>query len=111
MNDQNPRRALIKAMLYGAAAIPASALWQSAVAAAPEPMLDTSDPTAKALGYVPDVSKLDAKANPTYAAGQHCGVCAQFKGQPTDKKGGCNLFPGKQVYVNGWCRGWTKKPS
>jgi hypothetical protein len=111
MDNQIPRRALIKAVLFGAAAIPASALWQSAAAAAaPGPLLDSTDPTAKALGYVPDAAKVDAKTNPTFAAGQHCGVCAQFQGKATDKQGACNLFPGKQVYAAGWCRGWTKKP-
>jgi hypothetical protein len=46
---------------------------------------------------------------PTYAAGQRCGTCLQFKGQATDAFGPCTLFPGKVVSSNGWCKVYVKK--
>jgi hypothetical protein len=109
MSDSSSRRAFLRAAMIGATAVSAAYLSKSVDAAAPLPMLDGTDPTAKALGYVPDASKVDPKANPTFKAGQHCGVCAQFQGKAADAKGGCNLFPGKQVSAGGWCRGWGQK--
>jgi High potential iron-sulfur protein len=106
-----PRRTLLKAVIGASVAIPVASLTRRAEAAAPAPMVDGNDPTAKALGYVPDASKVDAKANPTYKAGQRCGVCVQFQGKATDKQGACNLFAGKQVVSTGWCRVWAQKPA
>jgi len=34
----------------------------------------------------------------------------QFQGKPTDKLAGCNIFPGKAVSPDGWCKVWTLKP-
>jgi hypothetical protein len=116
MSRTIPRRAVLRAAVCGATLVPASILWQRASAAAAAaaatavPMVDGTDPTAQALGYVPNATKVDPKTNPTYMAGQHCAVCAQFQGKATDKQGPCVLFPGKQVYAAGWCRGWAKKP-
>ncbi|HTY93440.1 MAG TPA: high-potential iron-sulfur protein [Steroidobacteraceae bacterium] len=112
MSKTIPRRALLKAAVCSATVIPAAILWQRANAAAPAsaPMLDKTDPTAQALGYVPNAATVDKKTNPTYMAGQHCAVCAQFQGKATDKQGPCVLFPGKLVNAAGWCRGWGKKP-
>jgi hypothetical protein len=114
MSKKIPRRALLRAVVCGATIAPAAILWQrasaAAAASAPTPMVDSTDPTAQALGYVANASKVDPKTNPTYMAGQHCAVCAQFQGKATDKQGPCVLFPGKQVMAAGWCRGWAKKP-
>jgi hypothetical protein len=77
--------------------------------AADLPMLDSSDPQAAALGYVPDATKANKAKYPTYAAGQHCGVCVLYQGTPGAKSGPCPLYPGKQVSVNGWCSSWAKK--
>ena len=66
---------------------------------------------AKALGYVEDAKKVDAKANPNYKPGQICGNCLQWADKnrkaPLAK---CNLFPGKQVKNTGWCKVWVKAP-
>ncbi len=109
------RRELVRAMVCGATLGTGALLWEpasaAAAASAPGPMVDATDPTAQALGYVPNAAKVDPKTNPTYMAGQHCAVCAQFQGKATDKQGPCVLFPGKQVYAAGWCRGWAKKPA
>ena len=64
----------------------------------------------KTLGYEPDTTKVDAKANPTHKVTQKCANCVQFQGKPADKQGACNLFPGKDVLGNGWCKVWAQKP-
>ena len=110
MKRELSRRTLLGAALAGVAATPIAGLSLRVEAAAPLPMLDGADPTAKALGYVPDASKVDPKTNPTFKAGQHCATCIQFQGKAGDAKGGCNLFPGKQVNATAWCRGWGQKP-
>ena len=111
MNETIPRRVLLKAVICGATVIPVGPLWRAAAAAAPAPMVDNTDPTAQALGYVPNAAKVDPKTHPTYMPGQHCAVCAQFQGKAEDKQGPCILFPGKQVFATGWCSGWAKKPA
>ena len=107
-NDSISRRSLLKGALVGIAAVPAAALVvRSADAAAVA--VDPNDAQAKSLGYVTDAGKVDAKANPTFKPGQHCANCIQFTGKaPAD--GPCNLFPGKVVKANGWCRVWVQKP-
>ena len=61
-----PRRSLLKHALLGIAAAPAAG-WLGRAESAPV-KLDVSDPQAKALGYVEDASKVDAKANPELQA-------------------------------------------
>jgi len=70
-----------------------------------------TDPVSTALGYHDDARTVDPKSNPTYQAGQVCGNCAQLKGNPGDAWRPCNLFPGKLVSANGWCKVWTKQPA
>ncbi len=77
-------------------------------AAEPAP-LDPNDPTAKALGFVTDALKVDASANGTFKAGQHCASCAQFQGKTGDKSGGCIIFTGRSVPGTGWCQAWTQR--
>ena len=70
------------------------------------PMVDATEATAVALGYV-----LDAKTtkDPKRAAGAACTNCALFAGKPGDAAGPCPLFPGKQVAAAGWCTMYQKK--
>jgi len=119
MNPDNKltRRHLIGASLLGLSAIPVvteTALAQAKPAAAPAakpaagalPVLSPTEPAAKALGYIEDATKVDAKAN-----GQHCGNCLQWADK--DRKvalAKCNLFPGKLVKNPGWCKVWIKAP-
>jgi hypothetical protein len=77
--------------------------------AAELPHVKPDDPTAVALAYVDDASKVDPKKFPTYAAGQTCSTCLQLQGAPGQGWRPCNLFPGKTVNANGWCRVWIKK--
>src|SRR5262249_19035356 len=44
------------------------------------PHLTTDDPTAQALGYTEDATKVDAKKYPTHQAGQTCANCNFFHG-------------------------------
>ena len=78
--------------------------------AADQPHLTTADPTAVALAYHEDASSVDAKQFPTYKAGQTCSTCLQLKGDAGQAWRPCNLFPGKLVNANGWCRVWVKRP-
>ena len=72
-------------------------------------LLDEKDPTAIALGYVADASKVDKAKYPKYAAGQVCANCALYQGKATDPAAPCTLFAGKLVAGKGWCSAWAKK--
>ena len=102
-----PRRTLLKNALLGVAAVPAVG-WLRRADAAVE--LDPNDAQAKALGYVKDAKQVDAKANPNYKPGQHCGNCLQAQGKQGDALLPCNIFPGKLVQKDGWCKVWVKRP-
>jgi hypothetical protein len=111
MFDQKlPRRAILKGALSGLAAIPVVALVTRADAAAPAAKLDPNDAQAKALGYVADTSKVDAKTNPTHKPDQKCANCVQYQGKATDAVAPCTIFAGRQVDAAGWCKVWAKKP-
>ena len=105
------RRSFIGGAVTTAAIAPATGVLQPARAAAPPSPIDVNDPTAKALGYVADATKVDTKANPTFKPGQHCANCIQFQGKPTDKQAACPIFLGKLVSATGWCKVWAQKPA
>jgi hypothetical protein len=111
MKNAISRRSFIGAAVTAAAVAPATGVLQQARAAAPPTLIDVNDPTSKALGYVVDATKVDAKANPTFKPGQHCANCIQFQGKPTDKQAPCPIFLGKLVYATGWCKVWAQKPA
>ena len=109
MSEQKfPRRTLLKGALLGVVTVPVAALLgRSAQAAAGK--VDPNEPQAKSLGYVEDATKVDAKANPNYKAGQVCSNCLQA--QP--KAGAlvpCNIFAGRDVSAKGWCKVYVKRP-
>ncbi|MDP9008461.1 MAG: high-potential iron-sulfur protein [Pseudomonadota bacterium] len=101
MHSNISRRALVRGGLITGALIPVTALLFNRLAIAAPAALDPTDPTAKALGYVPKSAK----------PGQQCDNCAQFQGKSGDAQGACTLFPGKTVASGGWCTTWVKKPS
>ncbi|GAC1308853.1 MAG: hypothetical protein NVSMB10_15450 [Steroidobacteraceae bacterium] len=111
MQDRLTRRSIVKSGLIAGALVPVFGLLGSRGEAAALPALDPADPTAKALGFVNDASKVDASANPTYKAGQACRTCAQYQGKPTDPVAGCNIFAGHSVPAGGWCKVWAQKPA
>jgi len=111
MNKYLTRRDIVKSGLVAGALVPTFGLIGNAMGASALPMLDPKDPTASALGFVTDATKVSATANPTYKPGQKCGVCAQFQGKASDASGGCNIFAGHSVPSTGWCKVWAQKPA
>jgi hypothetical protein len=109
MTTKISRRDVVKTGLIAGALLPTVGLVGLPANAAGLPALDPSDPTAKALGFMSDATKVDTGANPTYKPNQKCGSCAQFQGKPTDATAGCNIFPGKAVPSGGWCKVWAQK--
>lgn len=113
-SDKLTRRQILGATVLGLPAIPVvvdTAFAQAKPAGGALPPLKPDEPAAKALGYVEDANKVDAKANPNFKAGQHCGNCLQWVEK--DRKAAtskCNLFPGKLVKNPGWCKVWVKAP-
>ncbi|MEO8249228.1 MAG: high-potential iron-sulfur protein [Burkholderiales bacterium] len=74
-----------------------------------QPMVDPTDPQAKALDYVADTTKADKQKHPKHANDQDCANCALYQGKAGSEAGGCPLFAGKQVAAKGWCSAWAKK--
>jgi hypothetical protein len=111
VKNQVSRRAVVKGGFLFSAIVPVLGLIGNTPAATADLQpLDPKDPAAVTLGFVDDVSNVDAAANPTYAPGQKCANCEQFLGKPSDARGGCVLFSGKSVPAAGWCKVWRKKP-
>ncbi len=111
MQNKISRRAVVKGGLIAGALVPALGMLATTAEAAGLPPLDPNDPTAKALGFVTDGSKVDASTNPTYKSTQKCGTCAQFQGKAGDATAGCSIFAGHSVPQGGWCKVWTQKPA
>lgn len=103
------RRTVLKNALAGLAALPAAGLVREA-AAQGLPHVDENETLAKAMGYVHDAKKVDATKVPQYKAGSTCATCLQVQGKDGDEWRGCNIFPGKTVNANGWCKVWVAKP-
>lgn len=104
------RRTLLKTALAGLVALPAAGLVREAAAQAALPHLSEKDPAAVALGYVNDSKTVDAAKNPMHKAGADCANCIQLMGKEGDEWRPCNLFPGKLVHKDGWCKVWALKP-
>ena len=111
MQSKFSRRSIVKGGLIAGALVPAFGLIGNSAGAAALPALDANDPTAKALGYVADATKVSAAENPTYKAGQKCSSCAQFQGKAGDASGACTIFAGHSVPASGWCKVWAQKPA
>ncbi|MBB5400317.1 high-potential iron-sulfur protein [Paraburkholderia sp. BR13439] len=87
----------------------ASTLALSRQAFADAPKVSETDPTAQALGYKADASKVDKAKFAKFAPGQQCSNCSFFQGKAGDAYGGCPMFAGKQVAATGWCSAYNKK--
>jgi hypothetical protein len=109
MQRKISRRSLVKGGLIAGALLPAIGLVSRYATAAALPPLDPNDPTAKALGFVSDATKVDTKTHATFKAGQKCGTCAQYQGKPGDASAACTIFAGKSVPDGGWCQVWAQK--
>ena len=108
--DRSRRNFLALAGITGAAVLvgirPETTLAQGGAAS---PHLSESDPTAKALGYVEDASKVDKTKFPSFKPGAHCATCNFFQGKPADAFAPCQIFPGKSVAGAGWCASHSPK--
>lgn len=96
--------------------VPLVALASSAFAQQDE--VDPKSPTAIALGYSTDHSRVDttrwSKKGQDVQGQQRCQTCALFtsidNGTSTDNGNGvCSIFAGRQVTGNGWCNAWTRR--
>ena len=87
-----------------AAIIPRVAQAQGAL-----PQLDEADPTAAALGYKHDSSKIDAAKYPNHKPAQVCANCKLATGADADAWRPCSIFPGKTVNAKGWCAAYAAK--
>lgn len=77
--------------------------------AASGPMVEATDPTAVALGYVAVAANADKAKYPNFVEGSACANCALYQGATGSAAGPCPLFAGKQVAAAGWCSSWVKK--
>ena len=97
----NPgRRALLRRLALGLATVPLASM--ATRGAQSPPLLEESDPAAKAEQYVGDASK--AKGAPP---GALCSNCSIYSGADGAASGTCTLFPGKLVQAGGWCKSWS----
>ncbi|HLS82871.1 MAG TPA: high-potential iron-sulfur protein [Steroidobacter sp.] len=103
------RRTVLKNALAGLAALPAAGLIREA-AGQTSPHLDEKDSLALAMGYVHDAQQVDPAKNPQFKPGSNCSNCLQITGKDGDQWRPCNIFPGKLVNANGWCKVWVPKP-
>lgn len=94
-------------LIMSVGAVSALALTREAFSA-DLPMLSETDPTAVALGYKADATKVDKAKFPKYAAGEACAGCMLYQGKKGSASGPCGAFPGKQVAAKGWCNAFTK---
>jgi hypothetical protein len=76
-----------------------------------EEILKEDDPTAAALGYKEDTTKVDKVKYPQHKDEQVCEGCALA---PVSKEGdriACTAFQNKLVNKKGWCMAFAKKPA
>jgi hypothetical protein len=101
------RRDALKALITATGTV---AVCGGARAVADKPHLSPADPTAMALAYYEDATKVEAAKYPNYKPGQLCSNCLQLTGPAGQVWRPCNLFPGKLVHADGWCKVYIKKP-
>jgi hypothetical protein len=104
------RRQFLATLAVAAAAGTVAARSGSLSAQDPLPLLSEDDPTAKALGYVDDLSKVPA-GEPLLKPGANCANCLHYKAEQTAPVAPCALFPGKSVPANAWCKAWAARPA
>lgn len=73
-------------------------------------LLQETEPSAKAIGYIANAAKVDVQANPGYKRGQSCTTCA-FVELTSARQRGCSLVPGRLVMAVGWCKLWKLRGS
>ncbi|MDO8904185.1 MAG: high-potential iron-sulfur protein [Hydrogenophaga sp.] len=73
------------------------------------PMVEATDPTAVALGYVALAANVDKIKHANFVEGSNCANCSLYQGSAGSEAGPCPLFAGKQVAAAGWCASYVKK--
>ena len=73
------------------------------------PQIDEADPTAAALGYKHDTTKVDVAKYPNHKPTQVCANCKLVQGADADAWRPCGIFPGKTVNAKGWCAAYAAK--
>ncbi len=73
------------------------------------PELAETEPTAAALGYKADTTKVDAAKYPNHKPEQACANCNLVQGKDGDALRPCSIFPGKGVNAKGWCAAYVPK--
>lgn len=113
MSHDVSRRRFLTIALVATATAPFTLRSLNAEAAAPAPAaakvlpkLPLTDPTAKALAYAEDATKVKHAA---FKAGSNCLNCNLYKGAKGAATGPCTLFPKNSVVAKGWCSAWAKK--
>ena len=106
MSHNTTRRQFLTRLAAAGALVPLMRV--GGAQAADMPHLSPTDPTAKALHYTLDASKIDPKSEPLFKAGSDCGNCVLYQGG-TAEWGGCGVFPGKAVHIKGWCQSHAPK--
>lgn len=101
-SDESSRRQFVKKLLLGATLAPLANAALTTGQAAERPLLNPNDPEAKKLNYIED-----ADTAKDLAKGNNCRNCALYEGTYESTQAPCQLFPGKDVKVIGWCSGWA----
>jgi High potential iron-sulfur protein len=91
-----------------AAAVASSTVFLHKIRAATVTLAE-SDPTAQALGYKADATKVDKMKFTKYQPGQACAGCQLYQGKAGEGSGPCPIFGAKEVSAKGWCRAYVKK--
>jgi hypothetical protein len=111
MRESLSRRDVLKEFVLSIAAAGALRAAPGSERATPMLMpLSPSDPNAVFLAYHEDAKTVDPDDFPTYQPGQSCSTCVHADGDDGQSWLYCNLFRGKLVAANGWCKAWATKP-
>ncbi len=107
MHSSSDRRRFLKTL---AASVGAVALLPLAARAQSPGHVTENDPTAMALGYKQDTTKVDGNRYPQHKPDQKCSGCLLYTGKPGASEGPCSAFANKLVKADGWCMAFAKKP-
>lgn len=106
--DSSALRMDRRTVMMGMAATAVGAIIPLRLLAQEPVMLAADDPVAVAVGYVPNVTAVDAASVPTRKPDAHCGNCTLYvKAQEKDAHAPCGAVGGKWVASAGWCKVWV----
>jgi hypothetical protein len=98
-----------RTIILAAAHFPAALAAVFATGALAATVVSEVDPTAAALGYKTDASKVDRVKFPKYAPPAACSSCSLYQGKGSDATGPCTIFQGNLVAAAGWCSAYTAR--